>query len=91
MAAYLKLVRKSNGEVIERSKLIELDNELCAAFGIEPHAKNWFAGWMNSIGMMLAMHNDMAKARKICGDDQELNFICDYIEEHFALASYYGQ
>jgi len=40
-----------------------VDAELCVAFGVPVHEKEWFHGWYNYIGFSLAMGCDWEKIK----------------------------
>jgi hypothetical protein len=40
--------------------LQKIDEEMCAAFGVPVHPKNWCGGWYNSVGFRLAIGQSFA-------------------------------
>lgn len=54
MPNVLKLRDRATGRVFENRGLIEVDNDMCAAFGIEPDPVTFYEGWVDNIGFRLA-------------------------------------
>lgn len=58
MAAYLSLRHKETGALYTGAALVQVDEMLCAALGVEPDPVSWHAGWMDWIGFSLAYRAD---------------------------------
>lgn len=52
MPVCFRLIRKGETEATPLSKI---DNELCAALGVEPHPITYYAQWFDFIGIRLAI------------------------------------
>ncbi len=90
MAAYLKLVRKSDGVVFQGNKLVELDELIAEAMGEKPDPVNWFCGWMDSIGFLLALGKSFADLKQSYKDSPMGLRISEWLEANFDNQSYYG-
>lgn len=91
MAAYLSLKDRNTGEIIEGKKLIELDDRMCNAFGIQPDPKNWLCNWMDVIGFNLATgktFDEMLSDNRWL--DEERRIIC-WLQERYENASYFSR
>lgn len=89
MAAYLRLKDRDTGEIIEDKKLIELDDKMRNAFGIQPDPEKWLYNWMDTIGFSLATGKTFDE---ILSDnwwlDEERHIIC-WLQERYENASYF--
>ncbi len=57
MARCFSLTR--NGET-EPTPLVQIDEELCAAFKTPVHPEKFLMGWVDSVGLRLALGDDWA-------------------------------
>lgn len=68
----------------------ELDNEMCAHFGIEPNPDRWLMDWCNFIGLSLAMGETFDEIRTYVYEDETLlHNIIDYIEQRYVPEAWY--
>jgi len=61
------------------SKFQDIDDLMCAAFGVEPDATAWFANWYNLFCPLLACGKTFAEVRAIYDDEE------DFLDEGRAL------
>lgn len=91
MANYLQLTRKSTGEVINGSRLIDLRG-LAAHIGIEPDHVEWTLNWMNGPGMYLAAGKTFAETRNVfkssIANEPACGMILQYLEDNFTNTSF---
>lgn len=77
----------------ERQPLAEIDNAICAEFGITPHPI-YFQGWYHVIGFGLACGNSFAEIRaklvEGCGEGDEMVKMCDWLSERYDAESWVG-
>ena len=66
-----------------------IDNELCAAFGVVPDEVQYYLGWYDSIGLMLAIGKSFADMRVIWAGDTEILKVVDWLDEHFTSDAWY--
>ena len=78
MSNCFQLTRKG---ATEPSTLVEVDNAICANFGVEP-GDDWFCNWYNSIGLALACGRTFDQIRADCRyvDTDEA-----YIRAHYMM------
>ena len=77
-------------------KFYDIDNELCKHLGVEVSQTQYYRGWYDSIGMLVAMGRTWADIREVCakdieGDpgDPELGKIIDWLSENYNTKSWY--
>ena len=101
MPACFQLFRKTapeDGAV----KLSQIDDEICAHFGVTPHPVNYHAWWYDIIGFRLAMGKDWNNIREDLRERQDqanepdlkehynhLLDITDWLEANFTADSWY--
>lgn len=95
MAVQLQLTRKADGKVAD---LVALDNEICDVLGVEPHPRDFYVGWVDTIGFSLACGKTFEEVRSHWCDpneygepterDLERGRVIDYLETYFDNTSY---
>ena len=55
MAVHIQFYKKGSNEP---EKLTEVDNAICAHFGVEPDPVQWYNYWYVTVGFFLAMGKD---------------------------------
>lgn len=83
MAAYYTLTRK--GEETP-TNLVQIDEEMCAHFGVTPDVEKWYRNWENTIGLGIALGKNWDQLREIFQEDTD---IINWMEEHFISNSWY--
>jgi hypothetical protein len=78
-----------DGEVANRTSLPMVDDIMRTAFGAEPSATEWYCGWYDTIGLGLAMGHSWDKLRDIFKDSERLLTIIEYLEQHYAVDTWY--
>jgi hypothetical protein len=97
MAAYLALIRKSDKKLFTGRDLIAVDEMLCEHLGVEPDEKEWHWGWMDTVGLSLAMGKTFDEVREIYLTPElgpsigHAKAIVDWFEQEFENDSYYGR
>ena len=66
-----------------------IDNELCAALGVVSDEVQYYLGWYDSIGLMLAIGKSFADMRVIWAGDTEILKVVDWLDEHFTSDAWY--
>ena len=90
MAAYLALEDKTTKELYTGRKLIELDEQFCEELGVEPDTKDWVLGWMDTIGLGLALGKSASELLENGDWDSEYTQLLTYIRDNFDNKSYMG-
>lgn len=85
MPAYFTLTKK--GET-EPSRFIDIDEALCAHFGITPDPVKYYRAWYDIEGLGLAMGMTWDKMRKINPDRTD---IIDWLEDNYTTDSWYSR
>jgi len=102
MPNVIKIFRKTDSEN-EPVSFIEIDNELCGAFGAEVHPNNFFCGWYDAVGYS-AKDNfaDIINShRERIGSDtnapigmvkhrEKVVKVLEYLDQNFTLSAYYS-
>jgi len=68
------------------SPLNQIDDEMCAHFGVVPDVKMYYHGWYDFIGFLIAVGKPLGSAelRKSCEDlSPEMVAILDYLEANY--------
>lgn len=66
------------------SNLVDIDEELCQAFGEPIHLEHWFRNWYNLIGFCLAMGDSFDQVReRLKEGDTDLREVIDWLEERY--------
>jgi hypothetical protein len=93
MSSSFKLY-KPNGEYPE--DFIEVDEELCSFFGVEPNPTRFLLGWVDAIGQRVALgwtsneikeefNKEVSKGDKYSPYYENLILVLDYLVEHYEL------
>lgn len=72
----------------EPAKFAEIDNELCAAFGVEPDAVKFYAGWYDIVGLAAACGKSFDDMREIF-ESPEILRVIDYLDARYTTTSWY--
>ena len=86
MPNYFALTPK--GET-ERASLQEVDDLLCAAFGVQPDPELWFRNWYNTIGLGFALGHSPARIREIWAEDAPRTEVLDWILARYDVEAWY--
>jgi hypothetical protein len=65
----------------EPEKLADIDNKLCAHFGVEPDPEHYYQMWVDIEGLALAMGRDWQWMRE--NFDPERLPIINWLDEHY--------
>ena len=77
-------------ETGEPKNFIELDNEMCEHFGIEPNPERWLMNWYNFIGLALSVGKTFDEIRTYVHEDETpMLDIIDYIEQRYVPDAWY--
>jgi len=90
MAAYLALKDKTTKELYTKQKLIELDERFCEELGVKPDTKDWVLGWMDIIGIRLALGKSASEILENGVWNSEYTQLLIYIRDNFDNKSYMG-
>jgi len=90
MAAYLKLEDKNTGVVFGGNDLLQVDADLCQAFGEAVDQEVWFRSWYNCLGFGLAVGMEWSKLRTFYEDQPELTEVIDYMANKYTNVSHLG-
>ena len=90
MAAYLALKDKTTKELYTKQKLIELDERFCEELGVKPDAEQWVLGWLDIIGLRLALGKSASEILENGDWDSEYTRLLIYIRDNFDNKSYMG-
>ena len=77
MPAYFTLTKKGEKEP---SRFIDIDEAMCAHFGVVPDEKQYFRAWYDVEGLGLAMGYDWDRLREI---NPERRDIVDWLEANY--------
>ena len=91
MAAYLALRDKTTGDLRMGRDLIEIDNELCAALGVQPDDDHFYRSWVDTIGFSLALGKSFEEARTQWSYDADLQRVALWLESKFENTNYRGR
>jgi hypothetical protein len=71
--------------------LIEIDEEICKLFEIEPNDRVYYRGWVDWIGFLLACGHSFEKIRQDKGiqSDEQMLQICNYLDENYTSQAWY--
>lgn len=84
MAVYFELHR--NGEPV---KFNAIDDEMCAALGVEPDPVEYHKFWYDTIGFSLACGQSWDQIRETWGERK--GDVIDFLEENFQVICYGGR
>ena len=85
MPAYFTLTKK--GET-EPSRFIDIDDAMCAHFGVTPHETDYYRAWYDVEGLGLAMGYDWDKLREINPNRKP---IIDWLEDNYLPNAWYSR
>jgi len=91
MAAYLALRDKTTGDLRMGRDLIDIDNELCAALGVQPDDDHFYRSWVDTIGFSLALGKSFEEARTQWSYDADLQRVVSYLEARYENTSYFNR
>lgn len=70
-------------------KLVTIDEEMCAFFGVTPDPVLWFRNWENTIGLGLAMGHSWDKIREVFADSPRQIEVVNWLEANFKPHAWY--
>ena len=85
MPAYFTLTKK--GET-EPSRFVDIDDAMCAHFGVTPDTERYHRAWYDTEGLGLAMGHDWARLREI---NPERTDIINWLEANYTANSWYSR
>jgi hypothetical protein len=90
MAAYLKLEDKNTGVVFGGNDLLQVDADLCQAFGKAVDQEVWFRDWYACLGLALATGMEWPKLRGYYEDQPPVAEVIDYMANKYTNVSHLG-
>lgn len=86
-----RLVRKDGAAQQPGNQLfIDIDEAMCAHFGVQPHAENWFRNWENKFGLAMAMGMTYDQIRDKIPPDREDDFdVLNWLESHYNIECWF--
>ena len=82
MAVYFNLMCRATGK--DTSK-VKIDNDMCAALGVEPDSVNFYKNWVNTIGFSMACGVRPDAIREMWGKNK--GDALDYLETYYSVDS----
>lgn len=79
---YLRFV---NRETQVKESYEDIDNKMCAAFGVEPSASGFYCNWYDVISLIFAMGFTFHNIDMIVHDIPEAKRIVEWLEEHYEV------
>lgn len=85
MPAYFTLTKKGEKEP---SRFIDIDEAMCAHFGVTPDPDLYYRSWYDIEGCGLAMGYNWDKLREILPERKK---IIDWLEENYVAEAWYSR
>lgn len=82
-----QLFKKSEPTVACR--FCDVDDEMCAHFGVTPDPVKYYLGWYDVIGLGIALGQSWDKMRDIHKDWPEILPLIDYLEANYNTNAWY--
>lgn len=94
MPNYFAFTRKVDGT---RPTLAEVDEAVCTRLGVACDPKKYYAGWYDSVGLLLAMDYDAERMRDVFREDDgsadpnnPLFGVIDALDAEFTWSAWYS-
>ena len=72
----------------EPTRFVEVDNEICEHFGVEPHPEYFYHDWYDTIGLLLALGKSFEEI-KVSGFSEKTVKIVEFLETRYTSSAWY--